>query len=292
MAVMTMALTPFSAAPTYKLYLWYLRRQGIELESEQSCPSAEGRILVVGYNKVGTFVSEILLSLGHCPLVLDQDHSRCERARQNGMLAVCAEETSEEVLAKIELEKAALVLVTSLKPLVTETLARILKERSQTTSVMIATSEEEIRHLEELGVKQSIHAPFEVGLEFLHQALVGLKYEELEAHSIVDAVRHNHYAWTAEEIRRELDGLRMEWFDNKDGLEGSLAEFAVRKKTGASVVAVVRGDEIITDTGASFVVRPGDRIAAVGSHEQRERFRRWMRNARLVEEEGSVDRTL
>ena len=276
-AVMTMGLTPFSAAPTYKLYLWYLRRQGIQLESEQSCPSAKGKILVVGYNKVGSFVCEILLSLGHCPLVLDQDHSRCEKAREDGMMAVCGVETSEEVLGKIGLEEAALVLVTSLKPLVPEALARMLKEGSQTPSVMIATSEEEIRHLEELGVKQSIHAPFEVGLEFLHQALVGLKYEELEAHSIVDAVRHNHYAWTAEEIRRELGGLRMEWFENNNGLEGSLADFAVRKTTGASVVAVLRGGEIITETGANFVVRPGDRIAAVGSHEQRESFRAWLR---------------
>ena len=69
----------------------------------------------------------------------------------------------------------------------------------------------------------------------------------------------------------------MEWFENNNGLEGSLADFAVRKTTGASVVAVLRGGEIITETGANFVVRPGDRIAAVGSHEQRESFRAWLR---------------
>ena len=277
-AVMTMGLTPFSAAPTYKLYLWYLKRQGIELETEQACPSAEGRILVVGYNKIGAFVSEILLKLGHCPLILDQDHSRCEKARLDGMVAVCGEETSEEVLRKIHLEKAALVLVASLKPLVTETLARLLRDRSETPSVMIATSEEEIRHLEELGVKQSIHAPFEVGLEFLHQALMGLKYENLEAHSIVDSVRQNHYAWSAEELRQELSDLRMEWIENAE-LEGSLADFAVRKTTGASVVAVLRDDEIITDTGANFVIRKGDKIAVVGSRAQRSLFREWLRTA-------------
>lgn len=278
-AVMTMGLTPFSAAPTYRLYLWFLKRQGIVIEAEQSCPTAQDRILVVGYNKVGAFVSKILLNLGHCPLILDQDHSRCEKAREDGMVAVCAEETSEEVLNKIKLESAALVLVASGKPLVTETLARLLRDRSDTPSVMIANSEEEIRHLEELGVKQSIHAPFEVGLEFLHQALVGLKYENLEAHSVVDCVRQNHYSWTAEELRRELGNLRMEWFESPPELEGSLSDLAVRKTTGASVVAVLRGGEIMTDTGADFVIRPGDKIGVVGSREQRERFRVWVRQS-------------
>lgn len=274
-AVMTMGLTPFSAAPTYKLYLWFLKRQGVELETEQTCPSAQGRILVVGYNKIGAFVSKILLNLGHCPLILDQDHSRCEKAREDGMLAVCGEETSEEVLGKIKLEEAALVLVASLKPLVTHTLARLLQNRPGTPSVMVATSEEEIRNLEEFGVSQSIHAPFEVGLEFLHQALVGLKYQNLEAHSIVDAVRQNHYAWSPEDLRRELGDLRMEWVENSLGLEGSLSELAVRKTTGSSVVAVLRQEEILTETGASFVIRPGDKMAVVGSREQRERFKEW-----------------
>ena len=46
------------------------------------------------------------------------------------------------------------------------------------------------------------------------------------------------------------------------------------------MVAVLREGEIITETGANFVVLPGDKIAVVGSHEQRERFRVWIRGTR------------
>lgn len=275
-AVVTMGLTPFSASPTYRLYVWYLSRQGLRPDQEQSCPTAQGRIVVVGYNRVGTFVGKILAQVGHCPLILDRDHSRCERARSEGLEAVCGEETSDQVLERIKVKEAALVLVTTLDPIVTDKLARVLQTEDTARSVMLATSEEQIRELTELGVQQSIHAPFEVGLEFLHQALLGLHYENVEAHAIVDCVRRNHYTWTTEELRQELSGLRMEWFENRGAHRGTLAELELRKKTGSSVVAVLRNEVLLCDTGPDFTLEPTDRIAVVGSRGQRAAFRDWV----------------
>ena len=52
------------------------------------------------------------------------------------------------------------------------------------------------------------------------------------------------------------------------GLEGrSLADADVRAETGCTVVAVERGDEVLTDVGPAFVVEEGDRVIVAGDDE-------------------------
>jgi K+:H+ antiporter len=275
-AVMTMALTPFSAEPTYRLYRWFLSRRGLEADASHSCPSAEGRILVVGYDSIGAFVSGILAKMGHNPLILERDHGRCQDALANGLDAICAEATSVQVLEKIDAYRSALVLLTTLDKIVIQKWVDIFAaSNTKVPTIVLATSAEQMEELSEQGIKQSILAPFEVGLEFLHQALLELNYEGVEAHSVLDNVRQNHYSWTPDGDTSELAGLRMEWFDNKFGHQGTLAEFSVRKNTGASVVAVLREGNLLTETGADFQLLPSDKVAVVGTRLQRAAFGDW-----------------
>jgi Trk K+ transport system NAD-binding subunit len=52
----------------------------------------------------------------------------------------------------------------------------------------------------------------------------------------------------------------------------SLGEADLRDKTGCTVVAVERGDKLVTEIGAEFVVEEDDVLVAVGSKEATERF--------------------
>lgn len=47
----------------------------------------------------------------------------------------------------------------------------------------------------------------------------------------------------------------------------TLGETQARSRTGASVVAVVRGDEAIPSPSPDFVLRPGDKLIVVGTAE-------------------------
>lgn len=59
-----------------------------------------------------------------------------------------------------------------------------------------------------------------------------------------------------------------------DGLAGhNPADLAVREKTGCSVVAVERGDEVIVDLGSEFRFRPEDAVYLCGSNNALRRFR-------------------
>jgi K+/H+ antiporter YhaU regulatory subunit KhtT len=58
-----------------------------------------------------------------------------------------------------------------------------------------------------------------------------------------------------------------------DGLVGRApADLDLRARTGCSVVAVERGDEVLTDLGAGFRFQQGDAVYVCGPGEKASRF--------------------
>jgi CPA2 family monovalent cation:H+ antiporter-2 len=73
-----------------------------------------------------------------------------------------------------------------------------------------------------------------------------------------------------------LEGIAAEWVEVPASFprEATLADLAVREKTGASVVAVQRGGAANVTPAAGFAVRAGDRLLTVGGPAAIERLRR------------------
>jgi CPA2 family monovalent cation:H+ antiporter-2 len=73
-----------------------------------------------------------------------------------------------------------------------------------------------------------------------------------------------------------LEGVAAEWVEVPASFpnEATLAELAVREKTGAGVVAVQRAGSANVSPSADFAVRAGDRLLSVGGPVAIERLRR------------------
>ncbi len=72
-----------------------------------------------------------------------------------------------------------------------------------------------------------------------------------------------------------LRNLAIEWVKVEPGspLAGkSIEELGIRKKTGVTVISIVRGDHTITNPLPEEVIREGDTLILVGTREQMERF--------------------
>ena len=60
----------------------------------------------------------------------------------------------------------------------------------------------------------------------------------------------------------------------KHGLLGqTIGDLGVRSETGVSILAVVRGDEVIPNPGADLALQAGDALGVLGTQEQRAAFR-------------------
>ena len=70
------------------------------------------------------------------------------------------------------------------------------------------------------------------------------------------------------ELRHEVEGLAIEWvaMPPEGGLTGrTIGDARIRAETGASVVAVIRGEASVPGPGPDFELLPGDVILVVGS---------------------------
>ena len=70
------------------------------------------------------------------------------------------------------------------------------------------------------------------------------------------------------DLRQDVEGLSIEWVTVEPGrglADRTIGDGRIRTLTGASVVAVLRGERSIPGPGPDFVLQPGDVALVVGS---------------------------
>jgi TrkA domain protein len=91
-----------------------------------------------------------------------------------------------------------------------------------------------------------------------------------EAATLVELLGGTKVTERVADLRHEVEGLSIEWVTIEAGrglADRSIGDGRIRTQTGASVVAVIRGDRSIPGPGPEFVLEPGDVALVVGSIE-------------------------
>jgi CPA2 family monovalent cation:H+ antiporter-2 len=285
-AVVTMALTPFAARLAPVVYGRWRERFPRETMQTFSLPETRLRdhVVVAGYGRVGGFVAGMLHHLERPVVVVDVNPDRVKASGELGLPAVYGDAAAEPVLEAAGVDRARLFIVTVPDPVG----ARLIIERVRRMNpdlhvVARSTSAEQLEDLGKLGVYEAVQPEFEAGLELGRQALVHLGIGAGEVQRFSDGVRRERYASISESSREgPLEGLRRaagmietDWVDLPHGspLAGrTIGELRVRPRTGASIVAVVRGGEVFTNPGADFTFAPGDAVSVLGVPDQRAAF--------------------
>ncbi|MDQ3639224.1 MAG: NAD-binding protein, partial [Actinomycetota bacterium] len=148
-----------------------------------------------------------------------------------------------------------------------------------------AAHQEQLKELGSLGVYEAVQPEFEAGLELGRQALSHMGVEAGEIQRISDGIRRELYAPVASistdgNLLHQLDRtsrmIETEWFRlPEDGpiVGESIGDLHIRSKTGASVVAIVRGDEPLPNPGPEVSFEADDVIGVLGTPDQRAAFR-------------------
>jgi CPA2 family monovalent cation:H+ antiporter-2 len=78
------------------------------------------------------------------------------------------------------------------------------------------------------------------------------------------------------QLRRVSREIETEWIrlPKGDAVVGkTIGDLRIRTSTGASIVAVVRGEEVMPNPGPEVTLRAGDLIGVLGTPDQRAAFR-------------------
>ncbi len=287
-AVVTMVLTPlFSrmAVPLYGLWRRYLPREPI---STFNLPGEELRdhVVVIGYGRVGQAATQVMQRVGLQHIIIELNHRILEQCKTDGCPVIYGDATSEIMLESAGVQRARLVLLT-LPDEVGASLVvhHIRKLNPQVHIVARAVHLEQVNELRNLGVYEAVQPEFEAGLEMMRQVLVHYKISTPDIHRFSDAVRSEMYAPLCfvegsgksmeilHDIRWAKEALEIEWLTipaSGIAVGQTIGSLEVRRRTGASIVAVLRGEDLIVNPGANHVFTAGERLAILGRGEQRE----------------------
>lgn len=244
-------------------------------------------VVVVGYDRIGKHLVEVLTSLKIPMIVIEEDIDRIGELQELNIPALYGDASNSEVLDHTYLQKAKLLVSTV--PDETATAMIVSKARALSDDLIImarSSSQEGVFELEKLGANYVVLPELEGGLELIHNALLELEFPLQEVHAYTQAVRRDHYNLEniSNEEHRSLDdllaafkGIEIFWMNLEEDSQiigQSLAQAEIRSKTGASLVALIREGTLMANPKSSTVFQAGDRLGFIGESPQIESVRK------------------
>lgn len=202
-ALITLLLAPFLYQAAEPLYLRmnripalsrWLNRQG---EAETPPPDeaiTEARVLVLGYGRVGRYVSNALRAKGVPHVVVDYDVDTLEGLRDSEVGVIYGDASSETVLEQTQPRHLALAVVALPEAVTTEMTVRTLKHLAPGLPIVARVHQGvTIAAVRQAGADAVIHAEFEAGTEMIRQALDRLGFPDPEVDAYIEGVRQHRY---------------------------------------------------------------------------------------------------
>lgn len=286
--LMTMLVTPFVSTlktPAYTLLQrWWAR---------PSVPSAlltdqelQGHIIIAGYGRVGRYIAGLLTRLELAYVVIERDQGRLDILKAAQVPVIYGDASSAVVLEAAGLQQARLLLVAVSAAIDVETVVRQAHTLNpQLHIVARATQLGQLEVLRGLGIHEVVQPEFEAGLEMVRQALLHFEIVPAEIERLSDEVRAEYYrpietlgAPTAtlrrlRQFRHTLFDLTWYTLDAASPLANqSIRASAVRRRTGVSIVALLREEHVFQNLDPDMQLLAGDQLAVLGTAEQRAAF--------------------
>ncbi len=286
-AILTMILTPLVSGQTARLYALKKRWFRHEILESSNIPDTglKGHVIIAGGGRVGFQIAQVLKRLNIQFVIIEFDHRRFDQSKAAGMAVVYGDAAQEIVLEAAGIKKARLLILTL--PGLVEARSVIIHSKhlnNRLETIARTSGPDFFESLRKLGVSDIVLPEFEAGIEMTRQSLLHLQVPLTEVHQYTDNLRQEIYAHSIaqDEDYRVLSQLRsaehqfdLQWI--RLGKESpiahkSIGESEIRKRTGVSVVGVVREKQLRPNPDADFVLLPDDLIAFIGNKSSREAF--------------------
>lgn len=282
-AVITMVLTPFAVRGAEPLATRLRRRSRILETHHLPAEGFRDHIIIVGYGRVGRYTAEVLQRLNLPCVVIDQDYNAVTRAKAEGLAVIYGDATSPMVLEAAGLEYARMVLVVVAAGVDVEQVVRQVRRLQPKTPLVVrAASVAQVEELQPLGVTEIVQPEFEAGIELVRQTLLRFDVAPEAIDHMSDAVRVQGYRplrlrgeeeLLLRELRQSVAAIGIGWVQIEAGapLAGkTIGACQIRRRTGASIVAIDRDNTLSANPGPETLLCAGDRLAVWGALEQRQ----------------------
>jgi CPA2 family monovalent cation:H+ antiporter-2 len=287
-SVLTMILTPFilRASPgisswmSSKRLLERLDRMRRKAEKEGFPLRREGHVIIVGFGLNGKNLAEVLKETSVPYVVLEINNDTVIQMKKKGEPIFYGDGTSPEVLHKLGIATARMLVVAISDPASTRRIVQVARKENPRLYILVRTRyAAEVEDLLKIGANEVIPEEFETSIEIFAKVLHHFQVPKNLMIEQIEKIRSGSYEVLRRvelptknlpqkcEILIDIDTETYLINDRSHASGRSIKELRIRSTTGATVIAVKRGNEIIPSPGLDFVFVPGDILYLIGSKE-------------------------
>lgn len=298
-AVVTMILTPLVTAQTTRLFSLWQRRHHPTAPEQINFPEAGLRrhVIIAGGGRVGFQIARVLQRIGLEFVIIEIDHQSLSAAREAGMPVIFGDASHAIVLEAAGIKTARMLVITTPSVITAQEIVRLAREEQPNLpnlanlKIIARTSDPDFFPVfERLGVLDVVLPEYEAGIEMTRQVLSHLQLPISSIQQQTAALREELLCScsSSPEQFRSLSSLRradqqfdLQWLllESASPLVGrTIAEAAIRKMTGASVVGILRAGAMTANPDPDFRFESGDQVAIIGPLTAREAFQRLVDN--------------
>ncbi len=283
-SILTILATPFLiqvspvlAARTERAFRW---KDRLPQSGEKAIRTFQDHVIIAGYGLNGRNLAHVLKEAGVSYVILELNPETVRTAAAAEEPIIFGDTSSRTILKAARIERARSMVFAISDPATTRRGVRAARELNPDLFIIVRTRyASEIDELYGLGANDVIPEEFETSIEIFTRVLDKYYIPRNIIDAQVKVLRGECYGLlrgTCEAVKpsveRIADFLSAGTAETFYVVKGSwpagkiLRTIDLRKKTGATVIAVVRGEESFASPGAEFAIEAGDTLVLVANH--------------------------
>jgi len=287
-SVLTMLLTPLIVQLSPNISIWVSSKRLLErldrmrkrAEREGLPSKREGHVIIVGFGLNGRNLAEVLKEASVPYVALELNNYTVLEMKKKGEPIFYGDGTSLEILHKLGIDAARLLVIVISDPASTRRIVQIARKSNSRLYIIVRTRYlTEVDDLIQLGADEVIPEEFETSIEIFARVLHQFQVPRNLIFELIERIRKGSYEVLRKvelpvktlpekcEVISEIDTETYLVRDRSRASGHSIKELRIRSTTGATVIAVKRGNEMIPSPGLEFAFMPGDIVYLIGSKE-------------------------
>jgi len=300
-SILTMIATPFMIIGAPQLanitsrvrFLGGLDRDIVE-HSRTNRINDENHLVIVGFGVNGRNLARAARKSGIPYVIIEMNPTVIREERAKGEPIFYGDATKEQILEHANIARARSIVVVINDPTAAARIVWLSRKLNPGIYIIVRTRFlSEMDNFSALGADEVIPEEFETSVEIFSRVLRNYLLPKDEIHNLISEIRAEKYdmlrsvdteALACPDFRACLPDLELTSVRLPEGspmLGTSLADSRIREEFGVTVMALVRGNESITNPPPDVVFMPGDILVVAGHSGEIARFEKQIRGKQI-----------